>query len=125
VTGAVLGDRYQLDHLIGRGGMAAVWSATDTVLGRPVAIKRLHPGMLADEEHAERFRREALLVARLSHPNLVRLLDRGEDPEGPYLVMELVEGENLKSRIRREGALEPEEAARICGRVGCSRRTAR
>jgi serine/threonine protein kinase len=118
VTGAVLGDRYQLDHLIGRGGMAAVWSATDTVLGRPVAIKRLHPGMLADEEHAERFRREALLVARLSHPNLVRLLDRGEDPEGPYLVMELVEGENLKSRIRREGALEPEEAARICGCVG-------
>ena len=98
--------------------MAAVWSATDTVLGRPVAIKRLHPGMLADEEHAERFRREALLVARLSHPNLVRLLDRGEDPEGPYLVMELVEGENLKSRIRREGALEPEEAARICGCVG-------
>jgi hypothetical protein len=118
VTGAILGDRYQLDHLIGRGGMAAVWSATDTVLGRPVAIKRLHPGMLADEEHAERFRREALLVARLSHPNLVRLLDRGEDPEGPYLVMELVEGENLKSRIRREGALEPDEAARICARVG-------
>lgn len=118
MTGAVLGDRYQLDHLIGRGGMAAVWSATDTVLGRPVAIKRLHPGMLADEEHAERFRREALLVARLSHPNLVRLLDRGEDAEGPYLVMELVEGENLKSRIRREGALEPDEAARICGCVG-------
>jgi serine/threonine-protein kinase len=114
----VLGDRYQLDHLIGRGGMAAVWSATDTVLGRPVAIKRLHPGMLADEEHAERFRREALLVARLSHPNLVRLLDRGEDAEGPYLVMELVEGENLKSRIRRDGALEPDEAARICGCVG-------
>jgi serine/threonine-protein kinase len=113
----VLGDRYQLDHLIGRGGMAAVWSATDTVLGRPVAIKRLHPGMLADEEHAERFRREALLVARLSHPNLVRLLDRGEDPEGPYLVMELVEGENLKSRLRRDGALEPDEAARICGCV--------
>ena len=118
VTGAVLGDRYQLDHLIGRGGMAAVWSATDIVLGRPVAVKRLHPGMLADEEHAERFRREALLVARLSHPNLVHLLDRGEDPEGPYLVMELVEGENLKSRVRREGALEPEEAARICARVG-------
>ena len=118
VTGAVLGDRYQLDHLIGRGGMAAVWSATDTVLGRPVAVKRLHPGMLADEEHAERFRREALLVARLSHPNLVHLLDRGEDAEGPYLVMELVEGENLKSRVRREGALEPDEAARICARVG-------
>ena len=117
MTGARLGNRYRLDHLIGRGGMATVWSATDTVLGRPVAVKRLHAGMLADEEHSERFRREAMLVARLSHPNLVHLLDRGEDPEGPYLVMELIEGENLKSRIRREGALPPDEAARICARV--------
>ena len=122
VTGALLGDRYRLDQLIGRGGMAAVWSATDTLLGRPVAIKRLHAGLLADEEHAERFRREAVLVARLSHPNLVHLLDRGEDADGPYLVMELVEGENLKSRIRREGALDPEEAARICGQVGAGAR---
>jgi eukaryotic-like serine/threonine-protein kinase len=118
VTGALLGERYRLDQLIGRGGMAAVWSATDTVLGRTVAIKRLHAGLLADEEHAERFRREAVLVARLSHPNLVHLLDRGEDADGPYLVMELVEGENLKSRIRREGALDADEAARICGQVG-------
>lgn len=98
--------------------MAAVWSATDTVLDRRVAIKRLHAGMLADEEHAERFRREAMLVARLSHPNLVRLLDRGEDADGPYLVMELVDGENLRARIRREGGLDPDEAARICAEVG-------
>ncbi len=118
MTGALLGERYRLDQLIGRGGMAAVWSATDTVLGRTVAIKRLHAGLLADEEHAERFRREAVLVARLSHPNLVHLLDRGEDADGPYLVMELIEGENLKTRIRREGALDPDEAARICGQVG-------
>ena len=105
MTAPLQGERYRLDELIGRGGMASVWRATDTVLGRPVAVKRLHPGLIADEEHAERFRREALLVARLSHPNLVRLLDRGEDADGPYLVMELVEGENLKSLIRREGAL--------------------
>ena len=118
MTGALLGERYRLDQLIGRGGMAAVWSATDTLLARRVAIKRLHAGLLADEEHAERFRREAVLVARLSHPNLVHLLDRGEDRDGPYLVMELVEGENLKTRVRREGALDPEEAARICGQVG-------
>ncbi len=118
VTGALLGERYRLDELIGRGGMAAVWSATDTVLGRPVAVKRLHAGLLADAEHAERFRREAMLVARLSHPNLVHLLDRGDDPEGPYLVMELVEGENLKTRIRRDGALDPEDAARVCAQVG-------
>jgi eukaryotic-like serine/threonine-protein kinase len=117
VTDALLGDRYRLDHLIGRGGMATVWSATDTVLDRTVAIKRLHAGLLADAEHAERFRREAMLVARLSHPNVVRLLDRGEDADGPYLVMELVDGENLKARLRREGALDPDEAARICAEV--------
>lgn len=95
-----------------------MWSATDTVLGRRVAVKRLHGGLLADAEHAERFRREAMLVARLSHPNLVHLLDRGDDPEGPYLVMELVEGENLKTLIRRDGALAPDEAARVCGQIG-------
>jgi serine/threonine-protein kinase len=114
----VTGERYRLDEPIGRGGMATVWRATDTVLNRPVAIKRLHAGLLADRELSERFRREALLVARLSHPNLVHLLDRGEDPNGPYLVMELVDGEDLKTRLRREGALDPQEAARICAEVG-------
>jgi serine/threonine-protein kinase len=118
MTQTLLGERYRLDELIGRGGMASVWRATDTVLGRDVAVKRLHAGLLADEEHAERFRREALLVARLSHPNLVHLLDRGEDAHGPYLVMELVEGENLKTRVRREGALPAAESARICAQVG-------
>ena len=118
MTAPIQGERYRLDELIGRGGMASVWRATDTVLGRSVAVKRLHPALIADEEHAERFRREAMLVARLSHPNLVRLLDRGEDADGPYLVMELVEGENLKSLVRREGALPPEEAVRICVEVG-------
>ena len=117
MTETMLGARYRLDELIGRGGMASVWRATDTVLARDVAVKRLHSGLLSDEEHAERFRREALLVARLSHPNLVHLLDRGEDEHGPYLVMELVEGENLKTRVRREGALPPAEAARICAQV--------
>jgi eukaryotic-like serine/threonine-protein kinase len=118
MTETLLGERYRLDELIGRGGMASVWRATDTVLGREVAVKRLHAGLLADEEHAERFRREALLVARLSHPNLVHLLDRGEDAHGPYLVMELVDGENLKTRVRRDGALAPADAARVCAQVG-------
>jgi serine/threonine-protein kinase len=118
VSDTLLGERYQLDELIGRGGMATVWRATDTVLNRPVAVKRLHAGLVADDELAERFRREALLVARLSHPNLVHVLDRGDDADGPYLVLELVEGENLKARIRREGPLPAEDAARICAQVG-------
>ncbi|MGE0250903.1 MAG: protein kinase [Thermoleophilia bacterium] len=117
MTETLLGARYRLDEMIGRGGMASVWKATDTVLNRLVAVKRLHPGLLSDEEHAERFRREAILVARLSHPNLVHLLDRGEDPDGPFLVMELIEGETLKSLVRREGALPAAEAAHICAQV--------
>lgn len=117
MTETLLGGRYRLDEPIGRGGMAAVWRATDTVLARPVAVKRLHAGLVADEEHRERFRREALMVARLSHPNLVHVLDRGEDGGGPYLVLELVEGEDLKSRLRREGPMAPEDAARVCAQV--------
>jgi len=117
VSDTLLGERYQLDELIGRGGMATVWRATDTVLNRPVAVKRLHAGLVADDELAERFRREALMVARLSHPNLVHVLDRGEDADGPYLVLELVEGENLKARIRREGPLPADDAVRICAQV--------
>lgn len=113
----ILGSRYRLDEPIGRGGMASVWRATDTVLHREVAVKRLHAGLAADGELSERFRREALLVARLSHPNLVHVLDRGEDEDGPYLVLELVEGETLKARVRREGPLPPDEAARICAQV--------
>ena len=120
MTETMLGARYRLDELIGRGGMASVWRATDTVLARDVAVKRLHSGLLADEEHAERFRREALLVARLSHPNLVHLLDRGEDDQGPYLVMELVEGENLKTpRAPRGGAAAGRGGAHLRpGRAG-------
>ncbi|MEQ8834784.1 MAG: protein kinase [Miltoncostaeaceae bacterium] len=117
MTETLLGGRYRLDEPIGRGGMAAVWRATDTVLSRPVAVKRLHAGLVADEEHRERFRREALMVARLSHPNLVHVLDRGEDGGGPYLVLELVDGEDLKSLLRREGPLAPERAARVCSQV--------
>lgn len=116
VSGAVA-NRYAVSAQIGRGGMATVWRAHDTVLERDVALKRLRPSLMDDAESAERFRREAETVARLTHPGLVRLLDRGEDEEGPFLVMELVDGEDLKARIRREGALDPHEAARICAEV--------
>lgn len=94
-----------------------MWRALDLRLDRPVAIKRLHAARAADFEFATRFRREAQLVARLSHPNLVRLLDAGEDEEGPFLVLELVEGETLKDRVRREGALSPAEGSRLCAEV--------
>jgi serine/threonine-protein kinase len=116
-TSAMSGDRYRLEEPIGHGGMASVWRATDTLLGRDVAVKRLHRRLIDDPEQAERFHREALVVARLTHPALVKLLDRGEDAEGPFLVFELVEGEDLKTRIERDGRLHPQQAAAICAQV--------
>ncbi len=113
----MIGGRYRLEQLVGRGGMAAVWRATDVEFDRVVAVKVLHARHTDDEEFAERFRREARVVARLSHPHLVRLLDAGEEEAGPYLVLELVEGETLKERLQREGPLPPDEAVRLCGQV--------
>ncbi len=110
-------DRYVVDAQIGRGGMATVWRAHDTVLNRTVALKRLRAGLREDAESMARFSREARTVARLSHPGIVRLLDMGEDDDGPYLVMELVDGEDLKTRIGREGPMAPREVARIGAQV--------
>jgi eukaryotic-like serine/threonine-protein kinase len=117
VDSALLGGRYRLEELIGRGGMASVWRATDTVLERTVAVKRLHARLHDDPELAERFRREGHAVARLSHPNLVRLLDQGQEGDEPFLVFELVEGRDLKTMIRRDGRLPVGEAASICAQV--------
>ncbi len=117
VDSALLGDRYRLEGLIGRGGMASVWRATDTVLGRTVAVKRLHARLHDDPELAERFRREGQAVARLSHPNLVRLLDQGQEGDEPFLVFELVEGRDLKTVIRCDGRLAVDDAAAICAQI--------
>lgn len=112
--------RYVLEEQIGRGGMATVWRAHDTLLDREVAIKRLRTSLRGDAESAARFHREARAVVRLAHPGIVRLLDRGEDDDGPFLVMELVDGEDLKTRIRRDGPLPPTAAARICAEVAAT-----
>ena len=117
VDSAVLGGRYRLEGLIGRGGMASVWRATDTVLERTVAVKRLHARLHDDPELAERFRREGHAVARLSHPNLVRLLDQGQDGDEPFLVFELVEGRDLKTMIRRDGRIPVGETIAICTQI--------
>jgi serine/threonine-protein kinase len=97
--------------------MASVWRGHDQVLDRPVAVKRLHSGLGADNDSADRFRREADTLARLNHPNLVRLFDRGEDDRGPWLVMELVEGETLRDHLRRTGPMAPVAAASLCAQV--------
>lgn len=114
---ALLGGRYRIDGLIGRGGMATVWRATDTVLDREVAVKRLHARLHGDPELEERFRREGRAVAGLSHPNLVRLLDQGGTDDEPFLVFELVEGQDLKTILRQHGRMAPERASTIVAQV--------
>jgi serine/threonine-protein kinase len=107
----LLGGRYRLMREIARGGMASVWQAEDTLLDRLVAVKLLHPQFADDPEFLERFRREARAAARLSHPNVVPIYDVGDnvDSRTPYIVMELVEGGNLKDRIRRAAPLPDSE----------------
>ena len=103
----MLANRYRLESVVGQGGMAIVYRAEDTALGRPVAIKILREQFSADPEFLERFRREARAAASLSHPNIVAVYDVGRDGETNFIVMEYVEGEDLKELIRREGSLPP------------------
>ena len=111
--GQVLGGRYRLVELLGTGGMATIYRATDTGLGRDVALKLLRPEYLRDPDFSSRFRQEAQSAASLSHPNIVTVYDYGEDPSGPYIVMELIDGEDLATILRRSGTLPPRQVARI------------
>ena len=109
----IIGGRYQLGRVIGRGGMATIHEAMDLTLERPVAVKLLRPEMARDADLADRFRREALAATVLRHPNIVACLDTGTDDGQPFLVMDLVDGEDLAARLRRSGRLPPVTAARI------------
>jgi serine/threonine protein kinase len=104
-VGTLLSGRYRLDAQIGSGGMSTVYRAFDTVLERPVAIKLMHREIASDSDQLERFRREARAVAQLNHPHIVQVIDAGEDDNTPFIVLEYVEGETLKERIRRHGRL--------------------
>ncbi len=112
-TAQVLGARYRLEERIASGGMGTVWAAHDDTLDRQVAVKVLNEGLSHDERFVERFRREALAVAGLAHPNIAGVFDYGEQEGQPYIVMELLHGETLAERVRREGAMDPALVARI------------
>ncbi|MFC4783547.1 serine/threonine-protein kinase [Nocardioides sp. MAHUQ-72] len=111
----VLAERYQLEEVIGRGGMAEVHRATDRVLHRPVAVKVLRD-TADDETDRHRFTAEAHTLARLSHPGLVMVLDAGTTAERPYLVMELVEGRTL-AQCCAGRRLDPARVAAIGGQL--------
>ena len=115
--GSIFGGRYRLVELLGQGGMATVYRALDTQLGRDVTIKLLRPEYLRDPDFSSRFRQEAQNAASLSHPNVVTVYDYGEDPSGPFIVMEYVDGEDLATILKRNGSLPPTQAARIAAAV--------
>ena len=111
--GAILGGRYRLVELLGQGGMARIYRGHDNQLNRDVAVKLLRQEYGRDPDFSARFRQEAQNAASLNHPNIVGVHDYGQDDAGPFIVMELVDGEDLGAIIKRSGALPPRQAARI------------
>ena len=113
MTGRILGGRYELAEKIGSGGMAEVYCAHDNSLDRPVAVKILHEAYRSDLEFVEKFHSEAKAAARLAHPNIVNIYDVGIDGVDHYIVMEYVQGNSLKEKLRQEGALDILTATQI------------
>ncbi len=113
----IYSSRYQVTHLIARGGMAMVYRAQDLLLNRAVALKILYPELSADAAFVERFRREAQAAANLSHPNIVPVFDWGEDDGTYFIVMELIEGTSLAEVLRDSRRLTPSRAANIAAQV--------
>lgn len=109
----ILSNRYEIIEKIGSGGMAIVYKAKDLLLNRIVAIKILHEQFTADEEFVRRFRREAQSAASLSHANIVSIYDVGKDGETEYIVMEHIEGQNLKDIIRNYAPLSTEQTLEL------------
>ena len=112
-TPRIYSGRYELTHLIARGGMAQVYRAMDRQLERPVALKVLFPELSVDRTFVERFRREAQAAANLSHPNIVPVFDWGEDDGSYFIVMEYVEGRPLSAVLRDPQRMPPRQIATI------------
>jgi eukaryotic-like serine/threonine-protein kinase len=114
----VLNGRYELISPLGQGGMATVYRGRDLRLGRPVAIKMLHHHYAGDDEFLQRFAHEAMSAANLSsHPNIVDVYDVGQDGDLNYIVMELIEGQDLKMMIESQGPIAPDPALQIIEQV--------
>jgi eukaryotic-like serine/threonine-protein kinase len=123
----VLNGRYQLVAQQGSGGMSVIYKAIDRALGRTVAVKILRPSLISDPTFLEKFRAEARAVANLSHPNIVTVYDVGSDGPTHYIVMEIVEGQDLKKVIKTAGTLPIDRAVdlaiQICAGVGYAHRS--
>src|SRR6266540_2958199 len=117
MIGELIGGRYEIEELVGTGGMSSVYRARDSVLERRVALKVLHEHFSADPEYVERFRREARAIARLNHPNIVTVIDRGEFGNRQFIVFEHIPGENLKEIVEREGQLPVAQALALTHQI--------
>ena len=117
MVGEKIAGRYELTELVGHGGMSSVYKAHDSLLERNVALKVLHEQYNADADFVERFKREARAVAQLQHPNIVTVIDRGEEEGRQYIVFEYIDGENLKELVVRKGRLDVREALEIAVEV--------
>ncbi len=117
MIGRILADRYRLVEQIGVGGMAIVYRAQDLRTGHSVAVKLLKPEFNRDAEFVSRFQREAEAASKMTHHNIVNLLDVGMDGENRYLIMEHVQGKTLKEVIRQKGRLNPTVAAQVTIRI--------
>ncbi len=117
MVGKVLAGRYELLEKIGEGGMARVYRGRDNLLRRTVAVKILKDQMTGDADFIRRFRREAQAAAGLSHPHIVNVYDVGEENDIYYIVMEYVDGKNLKQYIREKGRLTASEAVAIVRQI--------
>lgn len=113
----ILGNRYEIIRKIGDGGMAFVYEAKDRLLNRVVAVKVLRPEFVDDEEFLAKFKREAEAVANISHPNIVNVYDVGCDGKVNYIVMEYIDGQNLKEIIKTEGTLDEYTALDITKQI--------
>ena len=118
MVGEVIADRYELEELVGKGGMSSVYRAHDRLLERKVAIKLLHEHYTADADYVERFRREARAAAKLSHPNIVTVIDRGEADGRQFIVFEYVDGKNLKQLVEEQGRLPVRTALELAIEAG-------
>lgn len=116
-VGRRLGD-YQILRKLGRGGMADVYAARHLSLGRDVAVKVLRRDFARDADYVARFRREARAAAKLSHPNIVAVYDVGDTSEAHYIVQELIDGQNLRETLDRDGPISPDEAIEVLAAVG-------
>ena len=117
MVGELIAGRYDLEELVGSGGMSSVYRAHDRLLERTVALKILHEQFTRDDAYVERFRREARAVAQLAHPNIVTVIDRGEQDGRQFIVFEYVDGMNLKELMTQEGPVSPREAIELALQV--------